>query len=1073
MPIQTGSDDFDFPQVIKNVYDPATDRLMVESIVTDGVDALLINPDGSINVNGSFIVSSSSSIKSLVYDASGNPISSTSGALNVSASQSGTWTVNLATEPTIDIGKVDQGTGGSSAWKVDGSAVTQPISAASLPLPSGAATSTNQSTQINQTNITNTSLADMETQLSTLSSQLSSLEVSNDAIETNTNNLALSQGGSISGALGNLALAAVRSSPPTYIDATTSPLNVNLSGGLRVDGSGVTQPISATALPLPTGAATNSELVTINTTLGSPIQQTGGTVGLVAGSANIGSITNVTGTVSLPTGAATSALQTTGNSTLTTINTTLGSPFQAGGSIGNTTFASTQSGTWNINNISGTISLPTGAATNSELVTINSTLGSPMQQTGGTVTANAGSGTFTVDASGHTVPISAVSLPLPTGAATSALQTTGNSSLASIVTNTANIPALGQALAAGSVPVVLTAAQLSTLTPLTSVTVTQSSGANLHVNVDNFPGTQAVTLPYDENWGTVGATTLRTAAEIGNAAGAANFNAGATGAQTLRVAANNYDGAGNALTSTTTGTQQPLDMILPDGTCQTVTANFTTAGNNLVLQTNGASQCSFQANGTWTGLIAAYASADGSNYQNVPLFSWTDFSKQTFSGDTNLYSFACGGFKSIKIDAVTLTSGTANVVVWLNVGNNVNIVTSPNAASFLATVNVAAGTNVIGHVITDSSSTTAATQATASNLNAQVQGPAASGASKSGNPVQVGGVFNTTQPTVTTGQMVEAQSTARGALIVSTGVDNFNINNVSGTVSLPTGAATSALQTTGNTSLASIVTNTNGMTVAQASTTSGQVGQLMMGAVTTSAPTYASGNTDPLSLKITGELRVDQADLSLAITPVGNSPSANNVVMIGGYDGSNVRNFSVSTTGVLNVQGNTVAVTPGSRATTAFTVQEVKDTARTLQNYYAVGVASGTTTTETAITLNQTSGTGSTSSAVSFIITSGKIFRITGIAVATRGNSTATAQATVFSLRVNTGGAVTTASTPVIWQARSATPATSLAYDRFFCEIPDGMEIAGNGTLQFGMTAESTFTTNAPTWDVLITGFLY
>src|SRR5216683_1006791 len=36
-------------------------------------------------------------------------------------------------------------------------------------------------------------------------------------------------------------------------------------------------------------------------------------------------ITNVSGTVSLPTGASTSALQTTGNSTLTTINTTLGS----------------------------------------------------------------------------------------------------------------------------------------------------------------------------------------------------------------------------------------------------------------------------------------------------------------------------------------------------------------------------------------------------------------------------------------------------------------------------------------------------------------------------------------------------------------------------------------------------------------------------------------------------------------------------------------------------------------------------------------------------------------------------
>jgi hypothetical protein len=56
-----------------------------------------------------------------------------------------------------------------------------------------------------------------------------------------------------------------------------------------------------------------------------------------------------------------------------------------------------------------------------------------------------------------------------------------------------------------------------------------------------------------------------------------------------------------------------------------------------------------------------------------------------------------------------------------------------------------------------------------------VAGSAASGTAKAGNPEQIGGVFNTTQPTVTTGQVVEAQSTARGALIVATGVDAFNI----------------------------------------------------------------------------------------------------------------------------------------------------------------------------------------------------------------------------------------------------------------------------------------------------------
>ena len=50
----------------------------------------------------------------------------------VTANQGGTWTVQPGN------------TANTTAWKVDGSAVTQPVSAASLPLPSGAATSAKQ-----------------------------------------------------------------------------------------------------------------------------------------------------------------------------------------------------------------------------------------------------------------------------------------------------------------------------------------------------------------------------------------------------------------------------------------------------------------------------------------------------------------------------------------------------------------------------------------------------------------------------------------------------------------------------------------------------------------------------------------------------------------------------------------------------------------------------------------------------------------------------------------------------------------------------------------------------------------
>jgi hypothetical protein len=65
-------------------------------------------------------------------------------------------------------------------------------------------------------------------------------------------------------------------------DATTENqcASVSAAGAVKVDGSAVTQPISAASLPLPAGAATAAGLTTINTTLGSPFQA-GGNIGTV------------------------------------------------------------------------------------------------------------------------------------------------------------------------------------------------------------------------------------------------------------------------------------------------------------------------------------------------------------------------------------------------------------------------------------------------------------------------------------------------------------------------------------------------------------------------------------------------------------------------------------------------------------------------------------------------------------------------------------------------------------------------------------------------------------------------
>lgn len=139
---------------------------------------------------------------------------------------------------------------------------------------------------------------------------------------------------------------------------------------------------------------------------------------LASGTNVIGDVRNITGTIPLPTGAATGAKQDTANSTLQSLLTALGTPLQAGGHV-----------------VIDSQALPAGAATDAKSEAIRALL----------------AGTLTVG------PIS--------GASTAAAQATGNASVASLDSKT---PSLGQKTAAGSVPVVLPSDQPLTSTPAAS-----------------------------------------------------------------------------------------------------------------------------------------------------------------------------------------------------------------------------------------------------------------------------------------------------------------------------------------------------------------------------------------------------------------------------------------------------------------------------------------------------------------------------------------------------------------------------------------------------------------------------
>jgi hypothetical protein len=88
-------------------------------------------------------------------------------------------------------------------------------------------------------------------------------------------------------------------------------------------------------------------------------------------------------------------------------------------------------------------------------------------------------------------------------------------------------------------------------------------------------------LAEDHNYGTVGANTLRTAAQIGNATGAADFNFGTIGAQSLRTAAQIGNATGAADFGAGSATAQTL-RVTASNFPTTVDTNYGTVGANTI-----------------------------------------------------------------------------------------------------------------------------------------------------------------------------------------------------------------------------------------------------------------------------------------------------------------------------------------------------------------------------------------------------------------------------------------------------------------------------------------------------------
>ena len=280
--------------------------------------------------------------------------------------------------------------------------------------------------------------------------------------------------------------------------------------------------LTNTSLPLPTGASTSALQTTGNNSLSS--------IDSKITTVNTGAV--VVSSSVLPTGASTSALQTTGNSSLSSIDgktpalVTGRVPVDPSGVTSPVSFtrlasatdsvAATQSGAWDVTNVSGVVSLPTGASTAANQTTGNSSLSSIDTKTPALVT-----GRIPVDGSAVTQPISAASLPLPAGAATQA-------TLSSI---DAKFSALGQNTMSASTPVVLSSnhsdisvknksSSFSNIT--TTGTTTIKSGAGIFRRlVINTKGVSSNTFTIYDN--TAGSGTVIATVDTVNSTGSLEY----------------------------------------------------------------------------------------------------------------------------------------------------------------------------------------------------------------------------------------------------------------------------------------------------------------------------------------------------------------------------------------------------------------------------------------------------------------------------------------------------------------------------------------------------------------------
>jgi hypothetical protein len=426
-----------------------------------------------------------------------------------------------------------------------------------------------------------------------------------------------------------------------------------------------------------------------------------------------------------------------------------------------------------------------------------------------------------------------------------------------------------------------------------------------------------ITFPYDTNYGTVDATTLRTAAQIGNATGAANFNYGTVGAQTLRVAAQ----IGNATGAADFGAGAT------DAQTLRVASNLYDGSGNAITSTGGALNVSATQSGTWTVQQGSAPWSFVGNLTNnnaapaatnvgalVAIAESTINASRYTSGDQVLLVTDLAGNTNMDLQYYLGAAVSVTNPIMTTISDGTHSITAAISAYGTAPT----GTEVMG-VNAYITNTPTVNQGTSPWIVKDLADGSVTGGTAGTFSLLTGGIYNSTPPTLTNGQQASLQLDSAGRLLVdaavtfpydtnygtvgattlrtaaeignATGAANFNygtvgaqtlrtasqIGNATGAADFGAGAATAQTLRVTDSNFPTTVDTNYGTVGASTIRTASQIGNA------TGAADFGAGATDAQTLRVTANQGTPNTAANawpISITSGGAANSATNPVFV-------------------------------------------------------------------------------------------------------------------------------------------------------------------------------------------------